>query len=247
MPDAPEALARWAPVYRCFYTPEACADAIVATLRRRSPKPGMERMAAVFCRQPSRMLDELEAGIVLDRLGITRAPAVAVDVAVTHGPTLPFPYPVAVKALSSALPHKTDVGGVVLGVADGEALIAAIGRIRQSLAAHRADMRLARVLVQPMIAGLGEALIGYRVDPDVGPLVMVAAGGIAAELHADRSLRLAPVDLATAHAMIGEVRGLATARGAIAAAGPAGRCRHLAVEAIVALSNLASRATPSIL
>ncbi len=65
-----------------------------------------------------------------------------------------------------------------------------------------------RVLVQPMITGLGEVLIGYRVDPDVGPLIMVAMGGIFTEIYRDRSLRLAPVDLATAHEMIAEVRGL---------------------------------------
>ena len=45
-----------------------------------------------------------------------------------------------------------------------------------------------------MMSGLGEVLIGYRVDADVGPLVMLAAGGILAEIHRDRSLRLAPVD-----------------------------------------------------
>ena len=57
-----------------------------------------------------------------------------------------------------------------------------------------------------MVAGIGEALVGYRVDPDAGPLVMVAAGGILTEIYRDRSLRLAPVDLAIAKEMIGEVR-----------------------------------------
>ena len=51
-------------------------------------------------------------------------------------------------------------------------------------------------------------LIGYRVDADVGPMVMLAAGGMLAEIHRDRSLRLAPVDLAEAKAMIGEVAAL---------------------------------------
>ena len=60
-----------------------------------------------------------------------------------------------------------------------------------------------------MVAGIGEVLIGYRVDRDVGPLVMVAAGGVLAEIYRDRSLRLAPVDLAEAGAMIGEVKALA--------------------------------------
>ena len=110
-------------------------------------------------------------------------------------------YPVVVKALSEKIAHKSDVGGVVLNVDDDAALLAAIGKIRQ--ATH-----VDRVLVQPMMPGLGEVLIGYRVDADVGPLVMLAAGGILAEIHRDRSLRLAPVDLAEAEAMIGEVAAL---------------------------------------
>ena len=56
-------------------------------------------------------------------------------------------------------------------------------------------------------------LVGYRVDPDVGPLIMVAMGGIFTEIYRDRSLRLAPVDLATAQEMIAEVRGLAALAG----------------------------------
>ena len=69
------------------------------------------------------------AGALLDRLGIARAPAVAIDAGITHAPPLPFPYPVAVKVLSAEIAHKTDVGGVVLGVADGRALLAAVRKI----------------------------------------------------------------------------------------------------------------------
>jgi len=93
-----------------------------------------------------------------------------------------------------------------------------------------------RVLVQPMIAGLGEALVGYRIDPDAGPLILVAAGGIFTEIYRDRSLRLAPVDLATAERMIAEVRGLDVLRGYRGQ--PAGDLAALA-DAIVALSRLA--------
>ena len=85
-----------------------------------------------------------------------------------------------------------------------------------------------------MIAGIGEALIGYRVDREVGPLIMVAAGGIYTEIYRDRSLRLAPVDLPTAHAMIAEVKAFATLQGFPRQAGrrsrragarPSWRCR----------------------
>ena len=94
-----------------------------------------------------------------------------------------------------------------------------------------------------MLSGLGEVLIGYRVDADVGPLVMLAAGGILAEIHRDRSLRLAPVDLAEAKAMIGEVaalKALAGYRGK-----PLGDLDALA-KALVALSQLAVHDGPAV-
>jgi acetate---CoA ligase (ADP-forming) len=94
------------------------------------------------------------------------------------------------------------------------------------------------------VLGLGEVLIGYRVDRDVGPLVMVAAGGVFTEIYRDRSLRLAPVDLATAHEMIANVRGLVPLTGYRGL--PAGDLAALA-QAIVALSGLAVMDGPAIL
>ena len=154
-----------------------------------------------------RMLDEAEADALLDRIGIPRAPTVALDAAITRAPALPFPYPVAVKVLSAAIAHKSDVGGVVLNVRGW----------RSPARRHPADRgehcrRRIACIVQPMVSGIGEVLVGYRVDRDVGPLIMVAAGGLHAEIFRDRSLRLAPVSLDEAHAMIAEVRALQDAR-----------------------------------
>jgi len=178
-----------------------------------------------------RTLDELEAYALLDQLGIPRAPSVALNANTTKAPALPFGYPVALKALSSAITHKSDVGGVTLGIADAAALVAAITAMRTRLA------QVPHVLVQPMIGGIGEALIGYRVDPDVGPLVLVAAGGIYTEIYRDRSLRLAPVDADTAFEMIAEVPGLKLLTGYRGK--PAGDIAALA-QAIAALSRLAA-------
>jgi succinyl-CoA synthetase beta subunit len=149
----------------------------------------------------------------------------------TQPAALPFPYPVALKVLSADITHKSDVGGVTLGIEAAPALLAAIAAMRARLPQAR------RVLVQPMVAGIGEVLIGYRVDPDVGPLVMLAAGGIYTEIYRDRSLRLAPVDLDTAHEMIAEVRGLAVLTGYRGK--PAGDIAALA-QALSALSRLAA-------
>jgi acetate---CoA ligase (ADP-forming) len=246
-PEAPEALAMLSRAgVPNFRTPEACADAIAAALGRRAPRAMVERSSShrasqtrVNARMPpgeGRVLDELAAGALLDRLGIPRAPSVALDVAIRQAPTLPFRYPVAVKILSAEIAHKTDVGGVVLGAADGAALLAAIAKIRADIAERQPGGSVGRVLVQPMMPGLGEVLVGYRVDRDVGPLIMVAAGGVLAEIARDRSLRLAPVDLAMAHEMIAEVRGL------IALSGYRGRRKgdlDALAQAIVALSQLA--------
>ncbi len=247
VPDAPAALAMLSEAgVPSFRTPESCADAIAAALRRRAPRPppypspqagegkggGVARPAA----GNGRMLDELEAGTLIERLGIPRAPAVVLDAGITRAPALPFAYPVVVKALSGEITHKTEAGGVVLGVADGAALLAAIRQIQANVAQRRPDTRILSVLVQPMVAGLGEALIGYRVDPAAGPLVMVAAGGILAEIYRDRSLRLAPVDLAIAREMIAEVRAFAALAGFRGR--PKGDLDALA-EAIVSMSRLA--------
>jgi len=177
-----------------------------------------------------RLLDEREAYGVLDRLGVPRAPSVALDIDAAP-PSLPFAYPVVVKVLSAEISHKSDVGGVALGITDAAALAAAMTAMHARLPQAR------RVLVQPMIRGVGEVLVGYRVDPDAGPLVLLAAGGVFTEIYRDRSLRLAPVDLATAREMIAEVSGLKALAGYRGK--PTGDLDGLA-QAVVALSQLAS-------
>jgi acetate---CoA ligase (ADP-forming) len=234
VPEAPQARAALGKAgVANFYTPEACADAVAAALSRRLPRPPLPTVVRTPRSGAGRPLDELEAYGVLDRLGVPRAPSVALHIN-DAPPSLPFAYPVAVKVLSAEISHKSDVGGVALGIADAEALAAAIAAMRAKLP------RAERVLVQPMISGVGEVLIGYRVDPDAGPLVMLAAGGIYTEIYRDRSLRLAPVDLATAHEMIAEVRGLKVLTGYRGK--PAGDLASLA-RAVVALSQLAADPT----
>jgi acyl-CoA synthetase (NDP forming) len=240
-PDAPQALAALSKAgVANFRTPEACADAIAAALRRRAPRLDISK------RTPPRpasssglMLDELEAYRLLAKRRITPAMSLALDAQFTGMVTLPFGYPVAVKALSNAIAHKTDAGGVKLGIRTVEELRAAVEQIRHDVVTQ-AGVLIDRVLVQQMVTGLGEVLLGYRVDPDVGPLIMVAAGGIYTEIYRDRSLRLAPVDLATAREMIGEVRGLIPLAGFRGK--PKGDLEALA-RAVVAFSTLAEDPT----
>jgi acetate---CoA ligase (ADP-forming) len=235
VPEAPQARAELAKAgVANFYTPEACADAVAAALSRRLPR-AIATDARPLRTGTGRSLDEYEAYGVLDRVGVPRAPSVALDID-AEVPPLPFAYPVVVKVLSAEITHKSDVGGVSLGLADAAALAAATAAMRARLPQAR------RVLVQPMIAGLGEVLIGYRVDADAGPMVMLAAGGVYTEIYRDRSLRLAPVDLTTAREMIAEVRGLKALGGYRDK--PAGDLDAVA-RAVVALSRLADDPTIS--
>jgi acetate---CoA ligase (ADP-forming) len=240
VPEAPEALTALSRAgVPNFRTPEACADAIAAALARQPPRPIPARSAAPAASNGP-VLDELASGALLDRLSIARVPSVALDIDIDRAPPLPFPYPVAVKALGAEIVHKSEAGGVELSISDGDALIAAIRKIAAAVGTHKPDARLARVLVQPMVRGLGEVLLGYRVDRDVGALIMVAAGGVFAEIARDRSLRLAPIDLVTAQEMIAEVRGL------IPLAGYRGRPKadlEALAHAMVALSRLADDAS----
>jgi acetate---CoA ligase (ADP-forming) len=250
VPEAPEALAALSRAgVPNFHTPEACADAIAAVLSRRPPLPSPRRSASRFPAKKAgpghdqasaTILDEHASGVLLRPLGIACAPSVSLDSDIARPPALPFPYPVVVKILAAETPHKSDVGGVALGIANGAALLDEIRDMRARIRTRMPAARCNRVLVQPMISGVGEVLVGYRVDRDVGPLIMLAAGGVLAEIERDRSLRLAPIDLAGAREMIEELRSLVAFSGYRGK--PKGDLEALA-RAIVALSQLADDAS----
>lgn len=212
MPAAPQALSLLrSRGVAAFATPESCADAIVAVFRRRRPRPGPVVHPPAGGR--SRVLDEHESYQLLETVGVPHANYAVVDVSANAEHGLPVAAPAAVKILSAAVPHKSDVGGVVLGVGDAEELTTAIERIVSNVRERAPHVSADRVLVQEMAQGLGEVLVGFRHDDLAGPIVLLAAGGILAEIHQDRSVRTAPVDLDTAHDMIRDVVSLTALQG----------------------------------
>jgi acetate---CoA ligase (ADP-forming) len=237
VPDAPEALAALGiggvPAFR---TPESMAESITAAASHRPPAPRPNRTTPPPPDPTAerRILDELDSYQLLGRLGIPTQPHLAVPVARARTGQLPsgIGFPAAVKALSDQLPHKTDVGAVALGVTR-EGLAEVAGRIERAVA--DIGVTLDRLLISEMAPPGVDALVGYRVSDTVGPVIMVAAGGVTAELYRDYSLRLAPVDRDTAVEMISEVRGLAPVVGH---RGTRGDLDALA-DAVVALSRLA--------
>lgn len=111
-------------------------------------------------------------------------------------------YPVALKASSPDIPHKTERGLVRLGLADAAAALGAYDAVAGAMEGLPGG-----VLVQEMVAGSRELAMGLVRDPDFGPCVMFGLGGILTEALGDAVFRRAPLELADAHAMMDEIRG----------------------------------------
>lgn len=111
-------------------------------------------------------------------------------------------YPVVIKIVSEDLPHKTEVGGVVVGLGDEAELRSAYDAMLERVREKAPKARLSGVLVAPMVKGGVELILGTKTDPIFGPVVMVGMGGIYAEVMQDVAVRLAPVGRAEAIDMI---------------------------------------------
>ncbi len=101
-------------------------------------------------------------------------------------------YPVVLKAQAAALPHKSDVGGVVAGIDDEAALVAGWQKIEIAVRSARPDVTLDGMLVEAMAAPGLELILGARRDEDWEPVLVVGLGGVWAEALAD--VRLLPAD-----------------------------------------------------
>ena len=150
-------------------------------------------------------------------IGVTREilvsnAAAAVEAARTLG------YPVVLKVQSPDIPHKTEARAVRLGVDSDTAVALAFDEIMRNAQAYQADARIEGVLVQEMVAGGIETILGVTNDPLFGPAVMFGLGGIFAEVLHDVSFRLAPVTYSVALEMIDEIKGSAVLKGARGAA-----------------------------
>ena len=213
-----------------FRTPEGAADAIAAFCAWRAPREAAP-LAAPAISVPAAP-DEADARALFAALGLASD-----SVVMQEDPPAGLRYPVAAKVLSPDIAHKTEVGGVALNIADEAALRATAAAMRTRVAAAAPQARITGILVQPMAKGLAEAILGFRRDPEVGPVVLLGAGGVLSELHRDVALRLAPVDEAEARAMIADVRAMVPLTGWRNL--PRGDLDALA-KAVVAVSRLAA-------
>ena len=181
-------------------------------------------------------LDEREALGLLESWGVpvvdARVASSAEEAAQAAGI---FGAPVAMKILSPDIEHKTEAGGIALGIAPENAAEehdALVARTR----AYDGNAEIRGTLVAPMVSGI-ECILGMRRDPVFGPVVMVGSGGVLAELIGDVAFRKAPIDRAEARRMIAELGGAGVLEGA------RGRPRcdiDALADAVAALSRFAA-------
>jgi acetyltransferase len=144
-------------------------------------------------------------------------------------------YPVALKVLSPDIVHKSDVGGVALKIGDREALRATYDALLAQVGERAPHVQVTGVLVQQMLSGGREVILGGGRDPSFGPVVMFGLGGVYVEVFNDIVFRLAPLTREEAVEMIFEVRASRLLRG-IRGEPPADL--DAVVEALLALSRL---------
>jgi len=201
----------------CFEWPERTARAVGhavrygrarARARGRTPpvRSDSDRRIGPFSLPDGFLPPEVGAGL-LRAAGIASvasvtctSPAAAVAAADRLG------HPVVAKVVHPSLVHKTDAGGVHLGLSDGPAVGAAADRLLGLVPG-------ARVLVQPQLTGV-EVVVGGLRDPQFGPVVMVGLGGVLVEVVGDVAFGLAPLGPEEAHRLIASLRGHAALGGA---------------------------------
>jgi acetyl coenzyme A synthetase (ADP forming)-like protein len=203
----------------CFPFPERAVAALsgMATLadRRRSrpeappPRAPGDAIAALeeLRADGAAWLGMAELAPVLERCGIPAAPgALAATAEDAAQAAARLGFPVAVKIVSPDITHKSDVGGVRLGLSSAADVVNAVEAM---LARARAELPRAAVrgvLVQQMVRDGRELLLGALRDPQFGPLVMVGFGGLYVEVLRDTAARLAPVSPGEALGMLDELR-----------------------------------------
>jgi acyl-CoA synthetase (NDP forming) len=229
---------------RCFRTLAAWhhrADLLARgdVARLRVSDPAQAPAAARMISQASgRRLTERESKAILNLYGIPTVREICVEsAAAAVAAAAQLGFPLAAKVESPDIVHKTEAGGVALGLRSNSELRSAYDRILANAQAYAPQARVRGVLLQPMAAPGIELVAGVRIDPQFGPLIVVGFGGIWVELLRDTAVDLAPIDADEAIRMLRSLKGAALLDGFRGAA--AVNLNRLA-DVIVRLSEFAA-------
>ena len=165
-------------------------------------------------KQGRSVLTEIESKRILDEAGIPVANArlaeSADDAAKIAGD---IGFPVVLKIVSPDVTHKSDVGGVRVGLEGPTDVKAAFDDIVAAVKQHQPDARIEGVAVQKMAAQGTEVIVGVSKDPQFGPVVMFGLGGIFVEVLKDVAFRIIPLEPRDARQIIREINGFAVLEG----------------------------------
>jgi acetyl-CoA synthetase (ADP-forming) len=143
----------------------------------------------------------LEAGIPVVPSRLARDAGEAVAAAAEAG------YPVVLKIVSPDIPHKSDVGGVRVGLASAAEVEAAFAEIVAAAQKARPEARIHGVAVQRMAPVGAEVIVGLTKDPQFGPVIMFGLGGVFVEVLKDVAFRIVPLEPRDAAEMVREIKG----------------------------------------
>ncbi|MBM4410048.1 MAG: acetyl-CoA synthetase [Chloroflexi bacterium] len=149
-----------------------------------------------------------EAGIPVARAILAKGPKKAVEAAEAVG------YPVVMKIVSPDIAHKSDVGGVTLGLKDAKAVRKAYKEMIERVSDAAPNAKIAGVAIQNMAAQGIEVIVGATTDPQFGPVMMFGLGGVFVEVLKDVAFRIVPLEPRDAAQMVREIRGLPILQGA---------------------------------
>lgn len=160
-------------------------------------------------REGRTVLTELDSKRVLEAYGI---PTVRTEVAMTADEAVEaaerIGYPVVVKLHSRAITHKTEVGGVKLGLSDARAVKKAFDEIHEAVAGRVGEAAFDGVTVQTMVdrSDAYELIVGSSIDPQFGPVILFGMGGQLVEVFRDRAVGLPPLNRTLARRMMEQTR-----------------------------------------
>ena len=164
---------------------------IIERAKREGRKFLMEHEAKAICKH---------YGIPVTKYEVAKDPEEAVRIAENLG------YPVVMKIVSPQVIHKSDVGGVIVGLRTPEEVKKAYQEIIDNVKRHVPDAEIVGILVQEMAPHSTEVIVGAIRDPQFGPTIMFGLGGVLVELLKDVSFRVAPFDEEEAMEMMKEIR-----------------------------------------
>jgi acyl-CoA synthetase (NDP forming) len=192
-----------------FPTPERGIAALAQFFRFAPPSQPEGVAPAVPATPGLRLLPGQEAAEMLARAGI---PVASAPLATTPDEAVElarqFGYPVVLKVASPDIPHKSDMGGVHLNVANDEAVRAAFQDILATIRLHDRQLEVNGVTVSPMakLGGL-EVILGTLTDPQYGPTLMFGLGGIYTEIYQDVAFLILPADEEEIEGLIRSIKG----------------------------------------